>query len=340
MDFGGSGGENGNAGQTADLTAVYREVHEFKRVLFRLALSFIGATVLTYILMILYYELFPVLSGHPDRSMRFFFIWLENNVLTALPSILIYAYVFRGYFKYEKPGEPYVFKKSWVLPLFFAGYFTAAVASLMTTSIADVFTSAFGGEGLPDVFADILPQSNTEFLIMLLMVGIVAPIYEEVIFRHLLLKPLRRFGDLQAIIITSLMFGFFHANFTQFLYAAAVGFIYGVVAVRANSVIPAIALHIFQNVLGTINTYLLGLSETGAIPVSAEMIGGAIMMLLILGLVSLIVFAVKRRFHVENQNPYIRARERVRIIVTRPYIIILFAFLVAYTVMGTSWLMG
>ena len=78
----------------------------------------------------------------------------------------------------------------------------------------------------------------------------VAPVTEELLFRGLILPRLRdRFGRASAIGASALLFGVFHLDPLAAVYATVMGVVLGVVADRARSVLPAIALHAGFNAL-------------------------------------------------------------------------------------------
>jgi len=153
----------------------------------------------------------------------------------------------------------------------------------------------YGTEGLKDIFESVMPENQLQWLVILFFVGIVAPFAEEIIFRHILLRPLRRLGDRPAIIITALLFGAFHQNLTQFLYAAVAGVILGIVAVRANSVKPAIVLHILNNTFDIGKLYLFESVEKGKIPIDGNVISAAIFLFFIAGIIITIVLIMRNR---------------------------------------------
>lgn len=82
---------------------------------------------------------------------------------------------------------------------------------------------------------------------MILYSCILGPLSEEVIFRGVLLKRARLYGDLTAVIFTALTFGLMHGNLVQFLYASVIGLIFGYVAVKTNGIRYTVILHIIVN---------------------------------------------------------------------------------------------
>lgn len=77
---------------------------------------------------------------------------------------------------------------------------------------------------------------------------ILAPVSEELIFRGVILKKALRFAPfLAANIAQALLFGIFHLNIVQGVYALGVGLVLGFVAYRYQSIICSILLHMFFN---------------------------------------------------------------------------------------------
>ena len=336
--------------QAAAAAGQQRETAEYKRLLFILAMSVIAVTVVVQVAALLVFTTLPVFPTHPDWAMfvaglevggssvnaqdvAYFSMWLANDIIVYVPPLLAFGFIFRNRLDYQKPGSPYVFKNIWVLPFFLAGVAIATGSSILTNVISELLSGVFGGDSiLPEVFGDVMPQTNMQMLMMLFTVGIVAPICEEIIYRHLLLRPLRRYGDLQAIIITSILFGFFHGNLTQFLYSAMVGLILGIAAVKANSVIPAIIIHMMNNIYVVLSAHFLELSERGEIPLNSVLLSAFSIFILVIGVVALAIMVVKNILTVENYNPYIFPRERIRLLWQRPSIIIMAVLLVLITI--------
>lgn len=119
---------------------------------------------------------------------------------------------------------------------------------------------------------------------MLIYACVVGPIMEELMFRGFLLKRARLFGDRTAVVYTAVMFGLMHGNISQFLYATAIGLIFGYVAVKTNSIRYTIPLHMVVNSFST----MVALGETIAYGVGGEILS----LLYLIGLLLTIVFIV------------------------------------------------
>ena len=95
--------------------------------------------------------------------------------------------------------------------------------------------------------------TTNNVFVLLLGVGIAAPIIEEILFRGLILGELKKYLPLPlAIVFQGVLFGALHMNFTQFLYAAPLGILFGVVFIWVKSIWATILIHIAFNSAGVL----------------------------------------------------------------------------------------
>ncbi|MBQ3090740.1 MAG: CPBP family intramembrane metalloprotease [Oscillospiraceae bacterium] len=95
----------------------------------------------------------------------------------------------------------------------------------------------------------------------LLTAVVLAPVFEELIFRRLLLDRLLFLGDWTALLLSSLFFGLFHTNLYQFFYAFAVGMVLGYVRIVTGSTLWNTLLHMAINLVCSVMLDLFGDSE-------------------------------------------------------------------------------
>ncbi|MGD9719699.1 MAG: ABC transporter permease subunit/CPBP intramembrane protease [Pirellulales bacterium] len=98
---------------------------------------------------------------------------------------------------------------------------------------------------------DRLLTTPSNLWVMLLVIGVLPAVCEELAFRGFILSGLRRAGHKwTAIVISSIFFAATHAIFQQSLIAFAVGLVLGYVAVQSSSIVPAVLFHVTHNSLG------------------------------------------------------------------------------------------
>ena len=93
---------------------------------------------------------------------------------------------------------------------------------------------------------------NVPIFIILLFVVIISPIFEELLFRKILLEKLLPYGKVIAIAISSLFFGLFHANLEQLLYTMFLGVLCANIVIITGKIKYAIYLHMSFNLFGGI----------------------------------------------------------------------------------------
>jgi membrane protease YdiL (CAAX protease family) len=83
---------------------------------------------------------------------------------------------------------------------------------------------------------------------LLSSVVVVAPVFEELFFRGILLKGfLARYKPYQAILLSAIFFGLFHLNGPQFVNAFLIGLFLGTIYFKTNSLILCITIHAVHN---------------------------------------------------------------------------------------------
>ena len=99
-------------------------------------------------------------------------------------------------------------------------------------------------------------ESLEPWAILLFMV-ILAPIFEEIFFRRVVIDRLRRYGDVPAIIFSGLAFGLIHGNFSQFFYATFLGMVFAAIYIHTGKLGYTIFLHMLINFMGGFYTTIM-----------------------------------------------------------------------------------
>ncbi len=182
--------------------------------------------------------------------------WFLSDVSVYLVPSLTAYFLFKKERKKYSPADDYMPVLEPPI-IFFSSCFLGSLASIITEHIANILDRLFGTGTIPDAMEGSLPsyEQTVEIVSFLIFVVILAPIFEELIFRNLLLVPLRTCGDGFAIVFTALLFSVVHGNFQQSPYAFMVGLLYGFLAVRSGSVIPTMILHLINNLLVSFGSY-------------------------------------------------------------------------------------
>jgi membrane protease YdiL (CAAX protease family) len=107
------------------------------------------------------------------------------------------------------------------------------------------------GNDLSEAARDLTDRASGAFsvVMLVLIVGIGAPIFEEIFYRGLVLRSVeKRFGTVVAVISSGIFFGISHLNAPLLMPGLAVfGIVLGVLTVRSGRLWPAIAAHLAFN---------------------------------------------------------------------------------------------
>ena len=167
-----------------------------------------------------------------------------------------------------------------VIKICFMSYSIVYIVNFLTNLLMMLIAVIKGSE-VTNPLVNMLEGSN--WIWSLIFAGILSPIIEEMMFRGVMLNKLRRYGDKVAIITTA---GLFHANFSQFFYAVALGMIFAYVALKTGTIKYSIILHIVVNIMGGV--ILPAAIGDGSNIVVAGCVGLVLLAIVIIGLVLLI----------------------------------------------------
>lgn len=98
---------------------------------------------------------------------------------------------------------------------------------------------------------------NSSMLFKLLIIVVIGPIVEELLFRKILIDRIRIYGQGTAVFISALTFGLFHGNFYQVVYAFFLGLIFAYIYVKSNQIKYCIGFHIVINFMGSVLSLLI-----------------------------------------------------------------------------------
>ena len=102
----------------------------------------------------------------------------------------------------------------------------------------------------PESFHKLLKQMGSNGGWSVLMLAVLAPVLEEILFRGILLEAVReKYSSGRAIVVSALMFGVIHIIPQQVVNAFVIGLILGFIYVRTDSLWPVIIIHALNNAM-------------------------------------------------------------------------------------------
>lgn len=130
-----------------------------------------------------------------------------------------------------------------------AGLGMCALGILVNIAVVWLYVRVTGDTADPQaaLMGAALKGSALQFVLMLLLGGVIAPIGEELLFRGILFPWLRRWGLPLSVILSALAFGLFHGFNIVFVTAAILGAMFALLYEWSGSLWPPIIAHAANN---------------------------------------------------------------------------------------------
>lgn len=171
-----------------------------------------------------------------------------------------------------------------------SSYALIALAGAGLSLGVSIVIEKLGISGASESFQQVAQsQSAAVFPIAFVCFGIISPIAEELMFRGVVYGYLRKFFDIRtAVIGSAILFGIYHGNLVQTIYAVSMGYLIAYAYEYFGSFKVPVLMHMGMNLLALILSYT-GLGNTAFVswPVGIVM--------LLLGGVSLFLLAKRKR---------------------------------------------
>lgn len=182
------------------------------------------------------------------------FVWpLAMGLMLSTVAMLLFLH-FAGFFRLRWR----LFKSISFRPLLFS---TLLVFTSMFA--LNIFVQWFNlNDNLADQFNGLVHNVVGAFT-----VSVLAPLLEEAMFRGAMQGyMMRRFNPWVGIVVAALVFGVFHMNPVQIMYATLLGVVFGWIYYRTRSLMSVIVGHVLNNSIATAVMLLFPASEVEQVP--------------------------------------------------------------------------
>ena len=131
----------------------------------------------------------------------------------------------------------------------------AVFSELFVYSLLYIIFNFFPSLG--SMYTDNISGLLEKRLVTFISVTVVSPLMEELIFRGLILKLFHRFLNFAiANVLQALLFGIYHMNLVQGLYAFLLGILIGCIFYLTRNILYCVLFHFVLNTCGVILGYL------------------------------------------------------------------------------------
>jgi membrane protease YdiL (CAAX protease family) len=176
---------------------------------------------------------------------------MSQDILYAISvaAVLICGIVFFFWYHYEIRGEARgslrdTFTRKNMILLVVGGIACQFFISGMMNIVQQYFTKLF-----EDYSKQLEALTGGNDIVVLSLMILIAPITEELVFRGIILhKAERAIPFIGANILQAMLFGIYHMNVIQGIYAAFLGFVLGLVYHKFKTIFASILLHMIINI--------------------------------------------------------------------------------------------
>lgn len=141
----------------------------------------------------------------------------------------------------------------------FIGIFIATEGVMLLGSIlanvVNTLINEYLGITVEDTTSELI--MNSPLWLVILVVVIIGPIFEELIFRKTYVDAIGKYSSSLAIFISGASFALFHGNITQVIYTFGAGLMLAWVYTKTKNIIYPIIMHMLLNFFGSIPSMLI-----------------------------------------------------------------------------------
>lgn len=246
-------------------------------------------TAIQFLLAIIVSFFVIILGGYPGAvaSLGAVESFVSRNVLPITAASAVFASVFLILFFYLDGQKGRIEKKKTGNVMDFV---MAIIGGVGIAIILNILIGLTGISGIDNTFQEISDTiKNTPIVITIICAGIIIPIVEEIIFRGLIFNRIKfQYNLTSAMLISSVVFGIYHGNIIQGIYATMLGVCLAYAYNKTKNILIPIFIHI------SANTSVVCLSSFVENDGSALTVGIMVLVTLIFAIIGIIYF-IKRK---------------------------------------------
>ena len=178
----------------------------------------------------------------------FYFLGIGIDSLylqSSIYGIMIVMFIIFIFASGERPAEFFGFRKFKVSAFFLTILFSIFTYPAIT--VVAIISNLMFKNPLMGV------EEEFPFAAIIIFTFVCAPVFEELVFRGVIFQGMRKSGRVAAsIILSSLAFGLFHGNLTQFIYASFVGVFAALLMEAGGSIWLTMLYHLIFNFIGSV----------------------------------------------------------------------------------------
>ena len=188
------------------------------------------------------------------KLLSFIFQYVINIPILIIINHFIYKKdkIKRPYKLFYKPQMP----AKWIIKWIFITIGMTYMVNYLSNVVFSLFQMLTGIE----LYAIDLTADNAAIdqITNIVTITFLAPFFEEIFFRGVLFKNVEKHNIVAMIMISGVIFGLWHMNYSQTLYTATLGICSCFLVAKTKSIFPSIIAHFVLNLLGCIQSLFVG----------------------------------------------------------------------------------
>lgn len=227
----------------------------------------------------------------------------DINIITAITSVCNYLLPFPIFYWLMKKIEVQNMEKHTPSIKTFILYTGIALSLMWVGNTVGLFITGLLSGAIHNNIANPVQNliNNINIWFNLIIISIIAPIFEELFFRKILIDRTIKYGVNVSIVLSAVLFALFHGNLNQFCYALLLGGFLAYVYTQTGNIKYSMILHGIVNFMGSVVSLFVGQSamnlQTGGTHLDALLIMSytlIIFITLIIGFYGIVKFRPKK----------------------------------------------
>ena len=242
------------------ITSESSKLSSFKKTVFKVGIFVTISFLLRIVAAFLINGLFALFEDTLSPTVLYILHLLLSGICLQIAPSIIGAAMF-GFFdnKCAKIKEIYKIPSRCIKAVgnFAAVYGMGQIANILTMLVTILITEFADLNDSFNTVTDIQPPDMASAWYLLFTLVVIAPVFEEFIFRGVLMNALKPYGNGFSIFVTGILFGIYHGNFSQLFYTAVIGIALGYIGNVTNSVFATTIIHAMFNSISGILLLLM-----------------------------------------------------------------------------------
>ncbi len=184
-----------------------------------------------------------------------------------------------------------------------------------------------------------VPSTLTGIILFIVYLSIIPAIFEELLFRKVILNGAKQFGNIFAILFTSILFGMFHQNLQQVLGTALIGMVLAIVTIKTGDIKTSMCIHFTNNLFATLGQIVSTQMVNGEMTIVSLVCISLILVIVIfviIGLVLLVKALITKKGILKTLDKEDKNKIRVASIFSNYYVLILLVTMLLTTILNAK----